>query len=148
MKLNFSRKTHVTEEEILSAIAWGATTARAICDYTSSAERAVDRALQRARRKGLIAFAGRAWSIVDAAPEPEDETVVRLRAENERLSKLVSDILDLVEDSRRGFHDSTVWEDEEYVGDYSDIAKRWADVRDRASTPPISDSQTKGTDHG
>jgi hypothetical protein len=57
----------------------------------------------------------------------------RLTKANEKLRDLVRDILDLVDDSRRSFHDSTVWEDEEYVGDHADgIAIRWRTVPKRA----------------
>lgn len=81
----------------------------------------------------------------DAEIETLRKHVQGLHATVEAYEKLVGDLFTLVEDSRRGFHDSTVWEDEDYVGDWIEpggpsIAKRWSEVRERAA------GLMKGTD--
>lgn len=52
----------------------------------------------------------------------------RLEVERDYWRALASEILDLVEESRRLFHDSTLWEDEDYVEPH-DIAKHWKAVQ-------------------
>lgn len=68
-------KTQVHEDELLEAIKAGVTTCTPIAARLDAHYRAVDRALQRARKKGLIRFdTKKGWSPTPNESEEQKET--------------------------------------------------------------------------